>query len=70
MTFGQRLKLLQGTMLVLILSGIGLVISIAIGIVSPIVTMPHGLDLRALTITRASTEISTIMMPSTATSAV
>ena len=31
MTFGQRLKVLQGTMVVLILSGIGLVISVAIG---------------------------------------
>ena len=31
MTLGQRLKVLQGTMVVLILSGIGLVISVAIG---------------------------------------
>ena len=44
--------------------------SIAIGIVRPIVTMPHGLDLSAFTTTSASTASSTIMMPSTATSAV
>ena len=34
------------------------------------VTVPHGLDLSAFTTTSASTEISTTMMPSTATSAV
>ena len=44
--------------------------SIAIGIVRPIVTVPHGLALSALTTTSASTASSTIMMPSTATSAV
>src|SRR6185437_14925272 len=45
-------------------------INSATGMVRPIVTVPHGLDLRALTTTRASTASSTIMMPSTATSAV
>ena len=44
--------------------------NIAIGIVSPIVTVPHGLDFNAFTTTSANTAISTIMMPSTATSAV
>ena len=44
--------------------------SIAIGIVSPIVTTPHGLCLSAFTTTSASTAINTTMMPSTATSAV
>ena len=42
----------------------------AIGIVSPMVTVPHGLDLSALTTTRPSTAMSTTMIPSTATSAV
>ena len=44
--------------------------SSAIGIVRPTVTMPHGLSPSALTTISASTAISTIMMPSTATSAV
>ena len=42
----------------------------AIGIVRPIVTMPHGLDLSALTTTSPSTAMRMIMMPITATSAV
>ena len=42
----------------------------AIGIVRPIVTIPHGLARSALTTISASTAISTIMMPSVATSAV
>ena len=45
-------------------------INIAIGIVSPIVTMPQGLDLSAFTTISASTASRTIMIPSTATSAV
>jgi hypothetical protein len=44
--------------------------SIAIGMVSPMVTVPHGLALSAFTTTRARTEMRTIMMPSTATRAV
>ena len=45
-------------------------ISSAIGIVSPIVTTPHGLDASALTTTSASTAISTTIIPRIATSAV
>ena len=45
-------------------------ITIAIGIVSPMVTVPQGLCCSAFTTTRASTEMRMIMMPSTATSAV
>ena len=44
--------------------------SSAIGIVRPTVTTPHGLSPSAFTTTSASTAISTIMMPSTAISAV
>ena len=44
--------------------------SSAIGIVSPIVTTPHGLDASALTTTSASTAISTTIIPRIATSAV
>ena len=42
--------------------------SSAIGIVSAIVTMPHGDSARALTTTRPSTAIRMIMMPRIATS--
>jgi len=45
-------------------------ISIAMGMVRPMVTVPHGLCCSAFTTTSASTEMRMIMMPSTATSAV
>ena len=45
-------------------------ITIAIGIVRPSVTVPHGLARSALTTTSASTAIRMIMIPSIATSAV
>ena len=42
----------------------------AVGIVSPKVTTPHGEALSALTTTKASTAMRTIIIPITATSAV